>query len=459
MVPDLADTIVAIGTAAGGAARAMIRISGSDAVAIISRSFRARDNSVLTIRTPQVVSGELSLGEGLPALPCDLFLWPGESSYTRQPSAELHTLGSPPLLELAVANLCRQGARLAEPGEFTLRAFLAGRLDLTQAEAVLGVIDATNTTSLQTALGQLAGGLSKPLGELREQLLQLLAHLEAGLDFVDEDIEFISKAEIAQQLTAAQLQIATTLEQLKSRAQPQTLPKVVLAGQPNAGKSSLFNALLERFPTNAERRKALVSDIAGTTRDYLSATIELNGIVSELIDTAGIDARETDGIAGEAQTMAASQLRQANCTVWCVDISSPQFAQEIAELPADEDGLLVITKADLSDAGSFVVPATAIRCSSRTGEGLELLAAAIATTIGRDEAGTVVASTAARCLDSLARAQESVQSALNLVNAGGGDELIAIEIRTTLEELGRVVGAVYTDDILDRIFSAFCIGK
>jgi tRNA modification GTPase len=459
MVPDLADTIVAIGTAAGGAARGMIRISGPETFAIVSHCFQTIDGDWQAVSSATAVAGELRLGSGLPPLPCDLFLWPGENSYTRQPSAELHTFGSPPLLELAVANLCRLGARVAEPGEFTLRAFLAGRLDLTQAEAVLGVIDATNAESLQTALGQLAGGISKPLGELREQLLLLLAHLEAGLDFVDEDIEFISKADISRQLAAAHELVAATLEQLRSRSNSQFLSKVVLVGPPNAGKSSLFNALVEKYPASAEHSRALVSEQAGTTRDYLAASVDLNGIACELIDTAGVDIADAHSIPGRAQEMTADQLRQANCTVWCVDIASPCFETEIAGIKAGEQGILAVTKIDLQPSNIELAAGGAIPCSARTGAGLNELSTAIANIVGSEAASTAVASTAARCLDSLAGAQESLQSASTLVGLGSGDELIAVEVRTALEELGRVVGAVYTDDILDRIFSTFCIGK
>ena len=188
----------------------MVRISGRDAVATVDRLFVTGDGTKLpAIRQPTVIAGKATLKRvSRPYVPCDLFLWPTERSYTREPVAELHTVGSPPLLQALVAAVCRAGARLAEPGEFTLRAFLAGRLDLTRAEAVLGVIDASDADELATALAQLAGGLATPLQRLRENLLQLLAELEAGLDFVEDDIEFISQSEFLERLNAADEQLA-----------------------------------------------------------------------------------------------------------------------------------------------------------------------------------------------------------------------------------------------------------
>lgn len=335
---DPRDTIAAIGTAPGGAARGMIRISGPETVACIEHCFQPADASqqLTAISSAQVIAGEFQLGQQGATLPCDLLLWPNEQSFTRQPSAELHTIGSPPLLEAALQTVCHHGARVAELGEFTLRAFLAGRLDLTQAEAVLGVIDANDSTSFDTALTQLAGGLSQPLAQLREQLLALLAHLEAGLDFVEEDITFISAKEIENQLSAARQTIADTLEQLASRSEPQILAKVVLVGAPNAGKSSLFNALLERFGVSETAIAAIVSSHTGTTRDYLSATLEVNGSRFQLVDTAGLEAApEAFSIAGFAQQMTGGQQRQAQCKIHCVEATDSNSTERL--LTANRD--------------------------------------------------------------------------------------------------------------------------
>src|SRR3954454_5157463 len=196
MAFDLDDTIAAIATASGGGLRGIVRISGPKSVEIAAGFMGAE----LSESLPTCRRATMHLPRELGLVPMTLYLWPTTSSYTRQPSAELHLPGSPPILEAGLEAVCQAGARLARPGEFTLRSFLAGRLDLTQAEAVLGVIDADSRQELESALAQLAGGVARPLRALREQLLDLLAQLEAGLDFVDEDIEFIAAAELKRQL-------------------------------------------------------------------------------------------------------------------------------------------------------------------------------------------------------------------------------------------------------------------
>jgi len=459
MTYDPDDTIAAIGTAAGGAPRGMVRLSGPQVLGCLSSCFHARDSNLLLAdtREPSVIAGSIYVAEpNSGKLPCDLFLWPSDRSYTRQPTAELHTLGSPPLLEKLLGRICDCGARLAEPGEFTLRAFLAGRLDLTQAEAVLGVIDAHSSTDLDTALAQLAGGLSQPLTHLREQLLQLLAELEAGLDFAEEDIEFISPEQLRQQLTAAQQVVSAVAKQLSSRGEASDLPRVVLVGPPNAGKSSLFNAFVERFGKSGAR--ALVSDQSGTTRDFVTAAIKLDGIDCELVDTAGVELNwAPDSIDGFAQQMTNQQQSQANLIVFCQDTTTAAAAPIVAR---DQIQLVAWTKSDLV---TTLPPCAAshVACSSISSDGLEPLAKLIRKELSAAalETSRSLSNTATRCADSLRHAEVSLTQALQVVATGGGEELIAAEVRGALHALGQVVGAVYSDDILDRVFGQFCIGK
>jgi tRNA modification GTPase len=459
MIHALDDTIAAISTAAGGAARGMIRLSGPSVVECLAKDFRpAAPVALAKVRAPRVIEGAFRLLDGR-ELPCEFYLWPGARSYTRQPVAELHTLGSPPLLDALLRAVCRAGARLAEPGEFTLRAFLAGQLDLTQAEAVLGVIDAQGEGQLQTALAQLAGGVSTPMTRLRERLLDLLAHLEAGLDFVEEDIEFISADELESQLAAAEDAVRHIVARMESRGETSAGPRVVLVGWPNAGKSSLFNAL-------AGDARAIVSDHPGTTRDYLLARIQIDGLDCELVDTAGVEPPATNhqppttnSIAGTAQEMTREQHGRAQLRLLCLDSTRPLNAWEREQLARDEAQLLVLTKADQPRATDL--DRAALPTSSLSGAGLDALRAAIARAAGEslsDEAG-VVSGTAARCAESLRLAAAALQTARALTAAGAGEELAAAELRSALDHLGQVLGAVYTDDVLDRVFSRFCIGK
>lgn len=461
MTYDPDDTIAAIGTAAGGAVRGMVRLSGPQVLDCLVTCFTPREpNLELSgLNEPNVLVGSIAVdGPQSAAIPCDLFLWPSSRSYTRQPTAELHTLGSPPLLKKLLDLVCEQGARLAEPGEFTLRAFLAGRLDLTQAEAVLGVIDAHSMTDLDTALAQLAGGLSQPLAQLREQLLRLLAELEAGLDFAEEDIEFISKSVLQKQLNTAQAIIAEVVAQLSSRVEVNDLPRVVLSGPPNAGKSSLFNALVERFGSTLSCSQALVSTQSGTTRDFVTATIEVHGIACELVDTAGVESIQADdSIDGMAQVITGQQCQQASLVVRCRDASCND-QESVAEQPTRK--IIAMTKSDLvSTATAYTV--NQVACSSLSGEGLEELALRINGELSSTASDTErsLSNTATRCTESLRKAEASLIRAQRLSANEGGEELIASELRATLHALGQVVGVVYTDDILDRIFSQFCIGK
>ncbi len=468
MTLDLDDTIVAIASAPGGALRGIVRLSGAGSAACVARVFRTaetgsgvfggRDRSIIEneqppktpdpfhATAPSAFAGELTLPRSLGVISARLYLWPDHRSYTRQPSAELHTLGSPPLLEAVVKSLCQAGARVARPGEFTLRAFLAGRLDLTEAEAVLGVIDARGQAQLDTALAQLAGGLASPLAALRERLLDLLAHLEAGLDFVDEDIEFITPAQLAAQLAAAQVQVEQLIQRMQSRRDAGELPQVALIGLPNAGKSSLFNAL-------AGADAAIVAEQAGTTRDYVTQRLLLDGQEFLLIDTAGIEpAHGGDELALFSQAATHRQRDEADLAIECREMGQ----QQAARWPDDERTLVVWTKCDL-----YPLPAGqhGHSTSSRTGAGIAALRQTIAERLRARAADAVVGNTAARCSESLQSAAAALESARELVAARAGEELIAAEVRAALDGLGQVAGVVYTDDVLDRVFGRFCIGK
>ena len=492
---DLDATIVAIGSAPGPAARGILRFSGPGTLPVLRQVWQfdpstegssaagppAPDVDPWSIRVPLSRSGRMML-PGLPrGLPGMLSLWPTHRSYTGQPGAECHLPGIPPLLDEALAVCCQAGARLAQPGEFTLRAFLAGKLDLAQAEAVLGVIHADGPAELQAALEQLAGGLSQPVVTLRAELFDLLADLEAGLDFAHEEIEFVGHAELRARLQQAIDQLDQLLQRAPARTRSASLPRVVLTGPPNAGKSTLFNALLGTD-------RAIVSAQAGTTRDYLLAELDLDGVRLELVDTAG-EEESAGQIEGQAQQFRRQQLQRSDLRLDCrsvVDVLS-----DVSQRVADQTTICVDTMADLlaaeepipqpvmsrsesvggehdlAGAGLTARGSNAsydpspIAVSARTGLGLARLKAEIRQRlVGQSSAarewrgGATVRTQAA-----LRSAREALQAGYHIAQTEGDQVLLAEEIRQALDCLAEVVGAVYTEDLLGRIFSRFCIGK
>ncbi len=454
------DTIVAIASPPGGALRGILRLSGPQVVTCLDPCLHVawRPTPAAAhwgaVRQASVLQASLEWEIGATPLPCDLYFWPGPRSYTRQTVAELHTLGSPPLLQAAVQRLCQAGARLAQPGEFTLRAFLAGRIDLTQAEAVLGVIDARSRRQLDSALAQLAGGLAQPLTELRNLLLDLVADLEAGLDFVDEDLDFVTPNQANTRMAQVITQVTDLENRLAGRSVETDTFRVVLIGWPNVGKSSLFNALVGQ-------QAALVADLPGTTRDYVCGRLQQGGRDCLVVDTAGVEPRAETGLAGGAQAMRQLQTEQADLQLWCLDATRPLNRWERAHLqqPSVTPRLLVLTKSDQTKATDLARPA--LETSARTGRGLEDLREAILRhcEAAEPEETAAVASTATRCRESLRRARTALQQAAAELNDGLGDELVAASLHAALDELGQVAGTVYTEDLLERIFSRFCIGK
>lgn len=456
MHPLLDETIAALASAAGPGGRGIIRVSGTDCRRLLEQIVEWDDAAeVDRAKSARVHHATIRFGSHA-AYKTLVYLWPGRRSYTGQPLAELHMLSSPPLLDAVLARIFEAGARPARPGEFTLRAFLSGRLDLIQAEAVLGVIDADDQKQLELALRQLGGGISTPLAAVRNDLLNLLADLEAGLDFVDEDISFVGHGDLLARLAAARLVSAGLLIKASGRMQSTGRRRVLLAGLPNAGKSTLFNALLSRDA-------ALVSDVSGTTRDTLHATVEWLGVPLELIDTPGRDGAVSE-IEGEAQRLANEQTEVSHIIVWCTASAlSPDELEHDADVrnqisKTHSTLLPVITKCDLSGSR---IEAYEIAISARTGEGLDEFKQQVIDRLNGSAGGRseLVGATAARCHESLSKTIVTLDAALESARNSAGDEIIAMELREALDHIGRILGAVYTDDILDRIFSRFCIGK
>ena len=452
---DLNDTIAALASAPGPADRGIVRVSGDGVIGELAGHFvSANDRQPQASRSAEAFDGEFVLNAINERLPARLLVWPTKRSYTGQPMAEIHTIGSPPLLEAILAQLFESGVRPAKNGEFTLRAFLCGRIDLVQAEAVLGVIDSTDQQQMERALRQLGGGVSGKLADTRSELIAILGDLEAGLDFVEEDIEFIPSDVMIERLRIAIDRLEQLASSSESRMESAVTATVALGGLPNAGKSTLFNAL-------AESDEAIVSEIAGTTRDYLTVDIECDGTPVRLIDTAGQELSDST-IMQTAQRYRAEQLAEAKLIVWCsaADLSTDEQAEDkalLAELSADGRPVLHIqTKSDTASKGL----SARTRVSAATGDGLLDLRTKIAERLDSGSGDSdLIGSTGARCRDSLGSAIQSLQAARDAAVTRLGDEIIAIELRSALEDIGTILGTVYTDDILDHIFSNFCIGK
>ncbi|MCS7238284.1 MAG: 50S ribosome-binding GTPase [Thermoguttaceae bacterium] len=491
---DRADTIVAIASTTGPGALGIVRISGPAALAVVSQLVDKGSRAKSWSPRPGEVSAATLRPKGFAtALPAYLYFWPEGASYTGDSLVEIHTVGSRPVLEAVVESLVASGARLARPGEFTLRAFLCGKMDLTQAEAVLGVVDAWDDQSLEIALRQLAGGIRAQLENLRQSLLELVSLLEAGLDFPDEeDVRPLSHQELLTRLEQIRAKLAAAAQKLQARRAPEEAWAVVLVGPPNAGKSSLFNALLGR-------QEALVFDLPGTTRDYLTARWFVNEMELTLVDCAGITgegecalhavgrgpaespfdkARQSDPVDQWlhgwdpdrwAQVSARAQLGQARIEIFCVDCSQkPSAIPPVTRAGGRAYRVVAITKADLAWHPEVVELAKRLSevypvvvTSSRTGEGLGELEQVVSSILRRElsQAGEVIPTTALRAGSALEEAITAVDRALELNRLGLGEELVATELRVALDALGTITGSVYTEEILDQIFSRFCIGK
>jgi tRNA modification GTPase len=445
---NLDDTIVAISTPPGRGGLGVVRISGRDAAKIAATILRG-----VALEPWRASVAELIDAEGRTVDQVVVTFFQAPRSYTAEDLVEISCHGSPVVLRHAVERALGAGARLAEPGEFTLRAFLRGRIDLPQAEAVQDLIDATTLYQARIAAQQAGGSVSRRIAPLKEQLLELIALLEAGIDFAEDDVSVAPPAEILRRLAPVLAGIRQLAESFQYGAMVREGVTLALVGRPNVGKSSLFNKLLEQ-------ERSIVTEIPGTTRDLVSETASIAGIPVKLYDTAGIresvELVESLGIERSYQAMADSDL-----TLVVLDIAQPLDEQDralIARAAQQGRHLLVGNKADLTHGP---LPESAIAVSALTGEGIprlrELILEAIAPRGAfEQETGFI---TSLRHEQLLRESVTYLEKAATAVQSAIPHEMLLLDLYAALRPIDAITGATTADDILNRIFSTFCIGK
>ena len=446
----LEDIIVALATPAEPSERAVVRLSGTGCHDLIFPLFRPpiAPPGWPTVSKRRWVEGTISLPGLFGSIPCSVHLWPRGGGYTRQEAAELHFVGSMPLLEWVIQNLVAAGARPAQPGEFSLRAFLSGSIDLSQAEAVVAISKAKQPAELALAMEQLAGGIRHPAEELRRELLDLLADLEAGLDFAEEDITFVDSKRLILSLGSFVARIINLRRQMREKDTQTPLPRVALVGPPNAGKSTLFNLLV------GGQSQAIVSDIPGTTRDWLEGTGPLPcGTRVNWMDTAGLSDTPLGELDLVSQKATWNLLPRADLIVACLPLQWIASLDLLKPMPWDVPLLVVQTLADLHPTGEM----DELRVSSHTGEGIGLLKARVSEVLKTNAEANIPP--LARCQTQLEQAEGAIRRAHRQAVVDDPIEVLVLEIRVALDALGEMTGVLYTDDLLDRVFTRFCIGK
>jgi tRNA modification GTPase len=436
------DTIVAVATAAGRAGIGVVRLSGAEAEPI-ARSITTRTHP---FEPRHATYATLSSTDQLVVT-----YFKAPASYTGEDVVELSAHGSPVVLAAIVRAAISGGARLAEPGEFTLRAFLNHKIDLIQAEAVADVIEAVTPLQARAAFDQLEGTLTEAIGVIEGDLFDVMAKLEASLDFPDEGYHFVEPAEAREALTS----LAGRIDRLLAHADRGRLVRegaqVAIVGAPNVGKSSLFNALL-----NANR--AIVTAIPGTTRDLLTERADIGGLSLSLIDTAGV--RETsDVVEQEGVSRARDALRVADLAIVVLDCTRALSAedQELLDVTAQQRRIVVFNKSDAGEPGEV---GEALTISARTGSGLDALVAAIADTLGGSEpTRDQPLVTNVRHAVLLERTKESLARAATALEAGVPEEFPLADLQDAAQALQEITGKRTSDDLLRHIFERFCIGK
>ena len=453
------DTIAAISTTAGQAAIGIVRLSGPRSVEIASKIFRPTNQKDLTKQaTFTMRHGAVYDTKGNRIDEVLISLMKAPRSYTAEDVVEINCHGGPISLRSVLELVLERGACLAEPGEFTKRAYLNGRIDLAQAEAVADIIQAKTKLALKSAQRQLEGKLSTAIKNLKEMLVDIMAQLQAAIDFSDEDIEPDAHPALLGKLDAVKAQLEALIS---TKTDGQLLKegiKTAIVGGPNVGKSSLLNALLQR-------ERAIVTETAGTTRDMIEEIINVKGLPLVLQDTAGI--REAfDGAEKKGIGISLRILEQADLVLLVIDSTVPlgNIERELAKKAKDKKGIIVLNKSDLKPkigaAGLKTLGMDDLaRVSALKLTGLDKLKEKIVKIcFGHVEPEELLVSSI-RQAKALEEGLEKINLAQGLLKRGESEEIISLEIISAIENLGQVVGGISAEEVLDRIFSQFCIGK
>jgi tRNA modification GTPase len=451
----LNDTIVALATAQGLSAIAVIRLSGEDAIAITQKVFQGKnllEQPTHTVHFGFLRDGNKTIDEVL------VTIFKAPNSFTKENSTEISCHGSPVIVKEIIKVLLKNGARLAEPGEFTKRAFLHGRFDLAQAEAVADLINAETDNARQAALNQMRGGFSKEINNLREELIHFASLIELELDFGEEDVEFAKRDDLQKLIKRIQAYLLPLIQSFDEGNVIKNGVPTVIAGKPNAGKSTLLNTLLNE-------EKAIVSDIPGTTRDVIEDEMVLGGINFRFIDTAGL--RETqDVIEAIGVERTRDRMKKASLIIYLFDLTQTTLAEIISE----EEHLTTLgipyikvgNKVDKADTTlvnelqkhDFIFISASHKTNIATLKDKVLASFQVKTV----KAGDVLV-TNLRHYQNLLQTNTSLDRVLESMYNGVTGDFLAMDIRQALHYLGEITGTITTDDLLDNIFSKFCIGK
>ena len=453
----MSDTIAAIATAPGPSAIGVVRLSGPDTCVVLDRVFRPKNGRPMSRQEPRrLVLGDVLDRDGQVIDSALAVLFPGPGSYTGQDCGELQCHGSPVVLDAALAAMLAAGARQAKGGEFTRRAFLNGRMDLLQAEAVADLIDAETAQAAHNAVGQLEGVLSRTVAEIYDGLMAIVSRFYAVVDYPDEDIEDLTLAETERTLTESEQTLAALLGTFARGRVLKSGAATAIVGAPNAGKSSLLNALVGYD-------RAIVTDIPGTTRDTVEQTVTLGRHLVRLVDTAGIrDTQDVIEKIGVDRSMEAA--KDCDVALYVLDDSKPMTEEDRRAMGAALEAPEAVAILNKQDLAAVIEPsdlpfAYIVPISCKDGTGFDLLEQAFDMLFPDDTPCDGSLLTNARQAGAILRAKKSVDSAVQSLRAGMTPDAVLVDLESAMDALGEVTGRTMREDITNRIFERFCVGK